>query len=73
MPVLKLVQRITGANAKKEAKATPPQEIEVDVHFQHIERLMEEFQPKRVVFDSLSTYGSSLRQNCTSETTNGAT
>jgi circadian clock protein KaiC len=38
----------------------PPQEIEVDVHFHHIERLMEEFQPKRVVFDSLSTYGSSL-------------
>jgi circadian clock protein KaiC len=38
----------------------PPQEIEVDVHFHHIERVMEEFQPKRVVFDSLSTYGSSL-------------
>jgi hypothetical protein len=31
MPVLKLVQRITGANAKKEAKATPPQEIEVEL------------------------------------------
>jgi circadian clock protein KaiC len=38
----------------------PPQEIEVDVHFQHIEELVEEFMPRRVVFDSLSTYGSSL-------------
>jgi circadian clock protein KaiC len=38
----------------------PPQEIEVDVHFDHIERLVEEFRPKRVVIDSLSTYGSTL-------------
>jgi circadian clock protein KaiC len=38
----------------------PPQEIEVDAHFYHIEKLVEEFQPKRVVIDSLSTYGSSL-------------
>jgi circadian clock protein KaiC len=38
----------------------PPQEIEVDVHFHHIERLVEEFKPARVVIDSLSTYGSSL-------------
>lgn len=38
----------------------PPQEIEVDVHFHHIERLVDEFKPKRVVFDSLSTYGSTL-------------
>lgn len=38
----------------------PPQEIEVDVHFHHIEKLVEEFKPKRVVIDSLSTYGSSL-------------
>ncbi|MDN5940080.1 MAG: hypothetical protein L0H83_15660, partial [Salinisphaera sp.] len=38
----------------------PPQEMEVDVHFHHIERLVEEFKPKRVVFDSLSTYGSNL-------------
>lgn len=38
----------------------PPQEIEVDVHFHHIEQLVEEFKPKRVVIDSLSTYGSSL-------------
>jgi circadian clock protein KaiC len=37
-----------------------PQEIEVDVHFRHIEKLVEEFRPKRVVVDSLSTYGSSL-------------
>jgi circadian clock protein KaiC len=38
----------------------PPQEIEVDVHFHHIEQLVQEFKPKRVVIDSLSTYGSSL-------------
>ena len=38
----------------------PPQEIEVDVHFHHIEELVKEFKPKRVVIDSLSTYGSSL-------------
>lgn len=38
----------------------PPQEIEVDVHFHRIERMVEEFKPKRVVIDSLSTYGSSL-------------
>jgi circadian clock protein KaiC len=38
----------------------PPQEIEVDIHFHHIEKLVEEFKPKRVVIDSLSTYGSSL-------------
>lgn len=38
----------------------PPQEIEVDVHFHRIERLVEEFKPRRVLIDSLSTYGSSL-------------
>ena len=38
----------------------PPQEIEVDVHFHHIEQLVKEFKPKRVVIDSLSTYGSTL-------------
>jgi len=38
----------------------PPQEIEVDAHFHHIEQLVETFNPKRVLFDSLSTYGSSL-------------
>jgi circadian clock protein KaiC len=38
----------------------PPQEIEVDHHFHEIERIVEEFKPKRVVLDSLSTYGSSL-------------
>ncbi|HEY1576333.1 MAG TPA: ATPase domain-containing protein [Terracidiphilus sp.] len=37
-----------------------PQEIEVDVHFHHIEQLVREFKPRRVVFDSLSTYGSTL-------------
>lgn len=38
----------------------PPQEIEVDVHFHHIEELVHEFKPKRVVIDSLSTYGTTL-------------
>ena len=38
----------------------PPQEIEVDVHFHHIEELVKNFKPKRVVVDSLSTYGSNL-------------
>jgi circadian clock protein KaiC len=38
----------------------PPQEIEVDAHFYRIEQLVEEFGPKRVVIDSLSTYGSTL-------------
>jgi circadian clock protein KaiC len=38
----------------------PPQEIEVDFHFHGIEKVVEEFRPKRVVIDSLSTYGSSL-------------
>ena len=37
-----------------------PQEIEVDYHFHKIERIVEEFKPKRVVIDSLSTYGSNL-------------
>jgi circadian clock protein KaiC len=38
----------------------PPQEIEVDQHFHHIEELVAEFAPTRVVIDSLSTYGTSL-------------
>ena len=38
----------------------PPQEIEVDVHFHHIEELVREWKPTRVVIDSLSTYGSTL-------------
>ncbi|HWH59152.1 MAG TPA: ATPase domain-containing protein [Terriglobales bacterium] len=38
----------------------PPQEIEVDVHFHHIEELVKEFKSKRVLIDSLSTYGSAL-------------
>jgi circadian clock protein KaiC len=38
----------------------PPQEIEVDQHFHHIEELVDEFEPTRVVIDSLSTYGTSL-------------
>ncbi|MEX2282078.1 MAG: ATPase domain-containing protein [Gemmatimonadota bacterium] len=38
----------------------PPQEIEIDHHFHTIEQIVEEFQPTRVVLDSISTYGSSL-------------
>ena len=38
----------------------PPQELEVDVHFHEIESLVQEFKPKRVIIDSLSTYGSAL-------------
>jgi circadian clock protein KaiC len=38
----------------------PPQEILVDEHFHDIEQVVEEFKPKRVVFDSISTYGSSI-------------
>jgi len=38
----------------------PPQEIEIDHHFHKLERIIEEFQPRRVVVDSLSTYGSNL-------------
>jgi circadian clock protein KaiC len=38
----------------------PPQEIEVDYHFHKIERIVEELKPRRVLIDSLSTYGSSL-------------
>jgi circadian clock protein KaiC len=37
-----------------------PQEIEIDRHFHEIEKKILQFQPKRVVIDSLSTYGSSL-------------
>ena len=37
-----------------------PQEIQVDHHFFKIEQIVEEFKPRRVVIDSLSTYGSSL-------------
>lgn len=38
----------------------PPQEIEVDHHFHQIENIVEELQPRRVLFDSISTYGSNL-------------
>jgi circadian clock protein KaiC len=37
-----------------------PQEIEIDRHFYQIEQIIQEFKPKRVVIDSLSTYGSNL-------------
>jgi circadian clock protein KaiC len=37
-----------------------PQEIEIDRHFDDIEQVVDEFKPTRVLFDSLSTYGSNL-------------
>ena len=37
-----------------------PQEIEIDHHFNKIERMVEQIKPRRVVIDSLSTYGSAL-------------
>ena len=37
-----------------------PQEIEIDRHFHDIEQIMADFKPTRVLFDSLSTYGSNL-------------
>jgi len=37
-----------------------PQEIEIDRHFHDIEQIVDEFKPRRVLFDSLSTYGSNL-------------
>jgi len=37
-----------------------PQEIEIDRHFDDLEQVVEEFKPTRVLFDSLSTYGSNL-------------
>ena len=38
-----------------------PQETEIDRHFHNLEQMVEEFKPTRVLFDSLSTYGSNLR------------
>jgi circadian clock protein KaiC len=37
-----------------------PQEIEIDRHFHDVEKIMNDFKPTRVLFDSLSTYGSNL-------------
>jgi circadian clock protein KaiC len=37
-----------------------PQELEIDQHFHTIEQIIEEFKPRRVVIDSLATYGSAL-------------
>jgi len=37
-----------------------PQEMEIDLHFHNIEQLVEEFKPKRVLIDSLSTYGANM-------------
>ena len=37
-----------------------PQEVEIDRHFHDLEQLVQEFRPTRVLFDSLSTYGSNL-------------
>ena len=63
-----LVGGETGSSSSRKAldsglvilEYEPPQEIEVDVHFHHIEELVKEFKPKRVVIDSLSTCGSNL-------------
>jgi circadian clock protein KaiC len=41
-------------------KYDSPQEIDIDHHFDMIEQIVEEFRPKRVLIDSLSTYGLSL-------------
>jgi len=41
----------------------PPQELEIDRHFHELEQIVKEFQPRRVIFDSISTYGSSLGTN----------
>ena len=53
-----LAENVKGGLVRVEYE--PPQEIEVDVHFHHIEELVKEFKPKRVLIDSLSTYGSAL-------------
>ena len=37
-----------------------PQEIDIDHHFYRIEKMVEEFKPRRVLIDSLSTYGLAL-------------
>jgi len=37
-----------------------PQEMEIDVHFHNIEQLVEDFKPKRVLIDSLSTCGANM-------------
>src|SRR5688572_12935623 len=37
-----------------------PQEMEIDLHFHNIEQLVEELKPKRVLIDSLSTYGANM-------------
>lgn len=37
-----------------------PQEIDIDHHFHRIEQLVQNFRPKRVLIDSLSTYGLAL-------------
>ena len=34
--------------------------MEIDVHFHDIEKLVEEIKPKRVLIDSLSTYGANM-------------
>jgi circadian clock protein KaiC len=37
-----------------------PQEMEIDLHFHNIEQLVAEIKPKRVLIDSLSTYGANM-------------
>jgi circadian clock protein KaiC len=47
-------------SGKVRVRYDTPQEIEIDRHFDDIEQVVEEFKPTRVLFDSLSTYGSNL-------------
>jgi circadian clock protein KaiC len=53
------LQRLIDSGLVKVQYDTP-QEIEIDRHFYDIEHLMDAFKPTRVLFDSLSTYGSNL-------------
>src|SRR5688572_7188025 len=53
-----LQQLIDGGSVR--VQYDTPQEIEIDRHFNDVEQIVEEFRPTRVLFDSLSTYGSNL-------------
>jgi circadian clock protein KaiC len=53
-----LQQLIDSGNVR--VQYDTPQEIEIDRHFHDVEQVVHEFRPKRVLFDSLSTYGSNL-------------
>jgi circadian clock protein KaiC len=53
------LERMIGTGTVRVQYDTP-QEIEIDRHFHNVEELVKEFKPTRVLFDSLSTYGSNL-------------